>query len=62
MYTTQKQLRDLFWAENAYGYKRVPGHSQNDYPASVRLAWCEFVDWMAKDKQISEALAQRVTL
>lgn len=59
--TTQKALRAAFWQSQPIGLKR-PGYSQNDYPADVRMAWCEFVEWMQRAGHISESLAGRATL
>lgn len=67
MITTQKELREAFW--NAYPsfdhQARMAGirsKSQNHHCATVRSEWVEFVDAMARDGQISDALAQRATL
>lgn len=59
MLTTQKQVRDAFWQGNEHLRR---GWKQNDYNATIRSEWCEFVDMLARDGHISEALAQRVTL
>jgi hypothetical protein len=59
--TTQKALREAFWRDYPR-LPRVPGRTQNDYPADIRIAWCGFVDNMARSGTISEALAQRATL
>lgn len=59
--TTQRALRAAFWAQ-PLGLQRVPGRTQNDYPADVRSMWVEFVDTCARDGRITEALAQRATL
>jgi len=63
MFTTQAQVRQAFWQGNEHlraQYK--PGKSQNDYNATIRTEWVDFVDMLARDGHISEALAQRVTL
>jgi hypothetical protein len=65
MLATQAQVRAAFWRDlNETGtiYARKPGKTQNDYPADVRMAWCDYVDMLARSGEISEALAQRVTL
>ena len=36
--------------------------TQNEYPTDTRVAWCDFVDHMERDRQIGEALASRATL
>ena len=63
-YTTQQQVRDAFW--NVYCIDGKPreyrGKLQNDLPADLRIAFVDFVDHLARDGAISEALAQRVTL
>ncbi len=64
MYTNQTQIRDAFWS--VYCVEGKPreyrGKSQNQLPTDVRCAFVDFVDNLARDQQISEALAQRVTL
>jgi hypothetical protein len=63
-YTTQREVRDAFW--NVFCVEGKPrefwGKSQNELPADVRVAFVEFVDALEKNGDISEALAQRVTL
>lgn len=61
MITTQKELRDSFWAEHPNN-TRIAGKTQNYYPTDVRIAWCDFVEAMARDKQITKSLAERATL
>ena len=60
-YTTQQQLRAAFWKDCAE-FERIPSYTQNDYPATVRCAFVNFVDALQKGGQISDRLAQRVTL
>lgn len=59
-YTTQPQVRAAFWQGWPEGFRR--GKLHNEYNATVRSEFVEFVDMLEKDGQISEALAQRVTL
>lgn len=59
--TTQKQIRAAFWAHNPQ-FKRIAGKSQNDYNATIRTAFCDFLDSLRRSGEISEALAQRATL
>jgi hypothetical protein len=70
--TTQKELRKAFWQ----GYKtinniniiklynQVTGKplTQNEYNATIRSEWCEFVDAMQKDGIISKRLSNKATL
>jgi hypothetical protein len=59
--TTQKALRAAFWRDYPR-LPRVPGRTQNDYSAGIRILWCQYIDDKEKDGEISEALAQRATL
>ena len=61
MITTQIALRKSFWEDHPQ-YKRIPGKTQNDYPADTRMAWCDYVEYMARIGEISDALAGRATL
>lgn len=63
MITTQKALRAAFWAQagvlaDCYRFS----YRQNDYSATVRCEWCDYVEIMRKSGQISEKLANRVKL
>ena len=62
-YTTQAQVRAAFWQGNEHLRKYCrKGARQNDYNATLRSEFVEFIDMLARDGQISESLAQRVTL
>ena len=63
MITTQKELREAFWQGSPH--LRARYHSkkrQNEFNATIRSEWCDFVDMMVRDGQISDALAQCATL
>ena len=60
-FTTQPQVRRAFW-QGFPTFKQGHGGTQNDYNATVRTEWVDFVDMLAKDGHISSALAERVTL
>jgi hypothetical protein len=68
--TNQKQIRAAFWdAHPTADRKRYPARdwtredkSSRDYCTDTRCAFVDFVDSLARSGQISEALAQRVTL
>ena len=64
MLTTQKQVRAAFWNANPGMKERDyrASYRQNDYSATVRCDWCDFVEHLVRSGEISEALAQRVTL
>lgn len=60
-------LRDAFWDQHPQFEhnpmtRRRSGFQQNDYPADVRIAWCDFVDRMEKDRQITEEFSFSATL
>ncbi len=61
--TTQKQVRKSFW-ENHPQYKSEfrTRKTQNDYSCDCRCTWCDYVEYLRESGQISETLAQRVTL
>ena len=59
--TTQAELRRVFWESNPE-FQRKGNQGQNSYNATIRSAWCFFVDAMQKDGQISHALAKRAGL
>lgn len=64
-FTNQTQVRAAFWQGSAFKQVRTPRGrylTQNEYTADVRMEWVDFVDMLARDGHISEALAQRVTL
>lgn len=57
------QLRKAFWNDcPRFRHLFRTRKKQNDYPADVRTAWCDYVDIMARDGFISEATARRATL
>ncbi len=64
MITTQKALRAAFWEQCNSGLRLSykVSYRQNDYSATVRCDWCDFVEAMRRDGQISEDLAFRATL
>lgn len=63
IYTTQKQVRAAFWNDHPQ-WTRIPKFAKPlmDYPTDTRCAFVEYVDMLARNGDISEALAQRVTL
>ena len=59
MITTQAELRREFWRQHPnLDRKKVNG----DYKTDTRVAFCDFIDHMARSGEISDALAQRATL
>jgi hypothetical protein len=66
MLTTQTEVRRSFWeAHPTVTTKRGPRGRilpQNEQPCDTRMAFCDYVESLRRDGQISEALANRVTL
>ncbi len=64
--TTQAQVRASFWESYPELVCRLNRRGnplpQNEQPTTTRCAFVDHVDNLARDGQISEALAQRVTL
>lgn len=66
-YTTQPQLRAAFWAAHpSFDHQAreagIRSARQNQHCATLRFAWVDFVDALARNGEISAALAARVTL
>jgi hypothetical protein len=60
---TQAQVRASFWGafpEFADQYRKT--YRQNQYNATIRTAFVDYVDSLAKGGEITEKLASRVTL
>jgi len=67
MLTNQKQVRAAFWeAHPSFDHQAreagIRSKRQNEHCATVRCAFVDFVDMLHRDGQISDALANRVTL
>lgn len=60
-YTTQAQVRAAFWEAHHF-YKRHAGWTQNQYPTDTRVAFVDYIDYLRRNGDISDALAQRITL
>jgi hypothetical protein len=55
----QKQIRAAFWEFNPHlSRKKYKG----DYVTDTRVAFCDFVDYLYRNGEISEALCNRATL
>ena len=60
---TQKEVRQVFWkAFPEFKSDYRARKRQNEYKCEIRVSFCAFVDFLAREKKISEKLAQRVTL
>lgn len=58
-YTNQKQIRAAFWEAHPEA-SRKRGRD-GDYLTDTRVAFCDYVESLSRNGEISEALAQRVT-
>ena len=66
-YTTQAQVRMGFWETipdmNRTAERKIKrARPLQDFRTDVRCAFVDYVDMLAKDNRMSEALASRVTL
>lgn len=67
MLTTQKQVRAAFWEAHPHFERQarkagIFSKGQNAQFADVRCSFVDFVDQLQRAGEISEALADRVTL
>lgn len=60
-YEDEDEVRDGFWQEHPE-FEPVGNGRQNDQPADTRMAFCDWIDYLQKGGQISEELADQVTL
>lgn len=62
-YTTQREVRRAFWDEHpGMSRKKIGPPQHRSYTTDTRCAFVDFIDSLHRDGQISDALAQRVTL
>lgn len=60
---TQTEVRDSFWDSfPEFQSERRKGKRQNEYRTDIRVAFCDYVESLARSGQISGGLAHRVTL
>lgn len=60
---TQSAIRAAFWQGNAHLRSAYRAKKrQNDYSTTIRCEFVEFVDMLARNGHISEALARCATL
>ena len=58
--TTQRDLRRAFWEQHPHADRKR--WRDGTYKADTRMTWVDWIDSLARDNIISEALAQRATL
>ena len=64
-YTTQKQIRAAFWESHQdLPRRKITNYAGNGkmYQTDTRCAFCDFVDALNKNGEISDQLANRATL
>ena len=61
--TSTREVNRCFWRE-AFGGKprRFYGKTQNELPADVRMAYCDFIEMLAREGDISSNLRDTATL
>ena len=59
---TITEIRAAFWQGSEHMKHFVKSKRQNEYNATIRSEFVEFVDMLNKDGFISDSLANRVTL
>jgi len=60
---TQTEVRNAFWeAYPQFAAQRRSKKRQNDYSTDIRVSFCDFVDHIRNNGEISESLAYRVSL
>lgn len=63
--TTQRQLRSLFWKTFPHlSRRKIPDYSGNGtmHCTDVRVTWCDWIDSLSKNGDISPTLADRACL
>jgi hypothetical protein len=58
---TQSEFHAAFWQGVPQGWSKYRNKQQNEWPTALRVEFMDFVDFLAKQGNISEDLAQRVT-
>lgn len=59
---TITEIRAAFWQGSEHLNHFVRSKRQNEYAATIRSEFVEFVDMLERDGHISQNLAQKVTL
>jgi hypothetical protein len=60
---TFKQVRDLFFEEfPEFQQERRCRKSQNEYTTNCRVYWCDFVEMLRRNGDITESQANRIVL
>lgn len=60
---TFKQVRDLFFEENPqFAHERRCRKPQNEYSTDCRVYWCDFVEFLRRNGDITTKQAERIVL
>jgi len=63
MLKTITEIRNAFWeAHPEYAADRRSRKRQNDYKTDIRCAFCDYLDSLHKDGQITDRLCDKATL
>ena len=63
MYKSIKALRNAFWELHPeFASERRSRKSQNDYNTDICVAWCDYVEFLRRNNEISDGLLKRATL
>ena len=63
MEKTFEEIRELFWEMHPeFQDEFEVWKDQNDYPADIRCAFVDFVEYLRADNQITEDQSNNVTL
>ena len=60
---TFKQVRDLFFEEfPEFQHERRYRKPQNEYSTNCRVYWCDFVEYLRRNGNITTKQAERIVL
>lgn len=67
MYTTQKQIRKSFWEYLKEGNPKLYNKGkrskrQNEQITDIRVYFCDYIEALRQNNNISETMANKVTL
>jgi len=61
-FNDEDEVRRGFWEDHPQFQPSDKGERQNDQPADTRMAFVDWIDQLERNDEISEQLAERVTL
>tara|TARA_R110000824_G_scaffold32222_4_gene104213 strand:- start:3646 stop:3834 length:189 start_codon:yes stop_codon:yes gene_type:complete len=59
-----KEIREYFWELHPeFKHERRSRKRQNDYRTDIRVAWCDYLDMLSRNGQITEKrMAQGIAM